>query len=75
MNWHPMSTAPRNCTHVRLLMSDGTIHENAHWASDFSGEEQPAFEGWFIPMLNTEGKLLGYEEVVGPKGWQPKEDQ
>ena len=27
---------------------DKEIVNDAHWASDLSGEEQPPFEGWFV---------------------------
>jgi len=45
--WHTMSTAPHNARWVQVKMRDGQIMR-AHWASDLSGEEQPAFEGWFV---------------------------
>lgn len=46
-HWKPMSDAPRDCTWIKVRTADGKTHR-AHWASDTSGEDQPAFEGWFI---------------------------
>lgn len=65
-DWRPMDTAPKDCTHVMVKLKNGTVHEDAHWASDRTGEYQPPFEGWFIPR----GK--GFEEVVGVVAWRPR---
>jgi hypothetical protein len=45
--WQPIRTAPHNATWVDVKMKDGRVLR-AHWASDLSGEDQPAFEGWFV---------------------------
>jgi hypothetical protein len=67
--WQPMATAPKGgypIQHVQLLEADGTIHKDAHWACDLSGEEQPAFMGWFVPSGS-----YNYVEVERPKAWRP----
>lgn len=68
-DWKPILTAPRNCTHLRVMMWDGTIHEDAHWASDFSGDEQPPFDGWFVPVNDSSGKVTSYSGIKTPKWW------
>jgi len=55
-------------------MSDGIIHKDAHWASDLSGEEQPPFEGWFVPVKDQSGRILYYMEIREPVSWKPKEE-
>ena len=65
--WQPIKTAPKDATEVRVLMRDGTMHEKAHWASDLSGEDQPAFQGWFIPSPDTSG----FREIEEPTHWRP----
>lgn len=69
--WQPMSTAPKNCTHVQVRMRDGTIHDDAHWASDLSGEEQPPFEGWFRPVKRSDGRVSYYAGISEPCQWRP----
>lgn len=65
--WFPMTIAPRNATAIKVKMRDGTIHQSAHWASDLSGEEQPPFQGWFIPNgVSNDG-------IEDPLGWMPIE--
>lgn len=66
--WRAMSTAPKAgypIQHIRVKMADGSIHEDAHWASDLSGEEQPAFEGWFVPSG------AGFHGIDTPIAWMP----
>jgi hypothetical protein len=65
--WYHMDAAPRNCTHVDLLMRDGSVVEDAHWASDLSGEEQPAFEGWFVKASES-----SYRDAGDPIAWRPR---
>lgn len=65
-DWRPVDTAPKDCTHVMVKLKSGTVHEDAHWASDRTGEYQPPFEGWFVP----DGK--GFKEVVGVVAWRPR---
>jgi hypothetical protein len=46
--WQPIATAPTIDSTWRLvLLADGDVRR-AHWASDLSGSEQPAFQGWFV---------------------------
>ncbi len=68
--WNPIATAPKTATSIRVRMKDGTIHEDAHWASDLSGEEQPAFCGWFIPVKNAKGETLYFAGIEEPIEWQ-----
>lgn len=68
MTWNSMDDAPKNATWVVLLVEwQGTTTEIlAHWASDKSGEEQPAFEGWFEQMGSH-----GFSEIKGTiHGWR-----
>jgi hypothetical protein len=65
--WYPMAAFPKNCQRVQALMKDGTIHPDVHWASDLSGEEQPAFEGYFIPSGS------GFVEIAKPIAWRKKQ--
>lgn len=58
-----MKTAPKDCTWVLVELPDGS-HTEAHWASDLSGEEQPAFRGWF------ERGDRGFVEVPDPVRWR-----
>lgn len=44
--WQPIATGPHNATWVLGKMADGT-EQRVHWASDLSGSDQPAFQGWF----------------------------
>ena len=63
--WDDLSTAPKDCTMVRGINKDGGILEPMHYACG-GGEEQPAFDGWFLP--NSSGR--GFYEV-SPVAWQP----
>lgn len=65
--WQPIKTAPKDATEMRVLMRDGTVYERAHWASDLSGEDQPPFQGWFIPSQNASG----FREIEEPTHWRP----
>lgn len=53
---------------VRALLSDGMVVNDCHFAEDLSGEEQPAFSGWFIPSGSH-----GFRQAEGkrPMFWQP----
>lgn len=63
-DWRPMDSAPKNSTNVRLLLKNGQ-EVVGHFAEDLSGEEQPAFSGWF--------KQIDRATCVGvvPVGWKP----
>jgi hypothetical protein len=45
-DWRTMESAPKNCTWVEVLLKNNEI-VRAHFAQDLSGEDQPAFSGWF----------------------------
>lgn len=65
--WRDIKTAPKNSRLFRAVMMNGDIYENVHWASDLSGEEQPAFQGYYIP--DSTGK--GFSAIEEPFGWMP----
>ena len=67
----PITTAPKNATSIRVKMKDGTIYEDAHRASNLSGEEQPPFEGWFIPARDEKGKAIYFKPIDEPREWEP----
>lgn len=70
--WRTMDRAPKDCTHVHLLMDGGVTVKDAHWAEDLSGEEQPPFRGWFVAVKDGTGKFLYNREVPGePCAWAP----
>lgn len=59
----PIKTGPRNASLVEVKLRDGRV-TNARWASDLSGEEQPAFQGWHENMGD-------YNRQVEPIAWRP----
>lgn len=67
-DWQPMETAPKYGKRVQMIDEDGRVYPDAHWAQDLSGEEQPAFSGWFYQS----GKYT-CSEIRKPKGWKPLE--
>lgn len=67
--WQPISTAPMDATEVRVRMKDGLMVECAHWASDLSGESQPAYRGWFVPVPDRDGRVLYYRQIDEPMEW------
>lgn len=64
--WRDIRTAPHNAEEVEVCMANGVIHPRAHFACDLSGEEQPAFRGWFIPSDSG-----GFVQIEKPKSWRP----
>jgi hypothetical protein len=70
--WMPIATAPKNATEVLLIAprsSGGWPRDRrivGHWASDLSGEEQPAYQGWFY----DDGFQFRLIEP-GPTHWYP----
>ncbi|MGQ0621337.1 MAG: hypothetical protein ACT4QA_15670 [Panacagrimonas sp.] len=70
-DWRSMDTAPRNTTDVRVRMADGTEHARAHWACDMSGEEQPPYRGWFVPVLRHDGRVSFFSGIDEPAQWRP----
>ena len=69
--WLPIDSAPKG-VRVQVKMKDGTIYEDAHWASDLSGEEQPPFQGWYIPVIDSEGRESHFREIEEPVEWKSK---
>lgn len=71
--WRSMDRAPKEgypIQHVDLLMEDGSIEKNAHWAQDLSGEDQPPFRGWFVPVERDDGSVNFNRQVAGEiKAW------
>jgi len=63
--WKPIEEAPKDATEIRVRLKDGTIYEKAHFACDLSGEDQPAFRGWFIDSSKN-----SYREIETPIEWQ-----
>lgn len=64
--WQDIETAPRDATHIEVLLEDGTIHNDCHYAVDITGEWQAPFKGWFIPTST------GFVEINKPVKWRPK---
>lgn len=66
--WDPMSNAP-SCgypiLHIRGRTADGHVLESMHFAQDLSGDEQPAFSGWFVQTAPH------HNSQVTPVEWQP----
>lgn len=74
--WQLISTAPKNATEVLLLVPRGgkgwpTMRAVVgHWASDLSGSEQPAFQGWFYDTG------YGFQQLdKDPTHWAPLNPQ
>lgn len=64
--WLPMMSAPKPCVEILVIDTKGKVY-TSHYASDLTGEDQPAFQGWFYkpyPKSDT------YYEVI-PVGWKP----
>ena len=67
-----MDRAPKDCTTVQLLFDGGLVVRGAHWAEDLSGEEQPPYRGWFVPVKREDGTTAYNSEVPGePRAWAP----
>lgn len=67
--WDDLSTAPQDCTFVRGRTADGKLLEPMHYACG-GGEEQPRFDGWFMPMKGRYEQGSGLYQVR-PVAWQP----
>lgn len=67
LDWKDIATGPKTAKLVMLLLPDGTEKEG-HWACDLSGEEQPAFRGWFTRC----GGSPDYYQIY-PTHWRPKD--
>lgn len=71
--WAPIATAEKTTRiDIQIITREGVVHPCCHWASDLTGEDQPAFQGWFYPIMDdTNEKILYYNQVVNPLGWKP----
>lgn len=65
--WNSMDRVPhyRIVREIVVLLESGK-EVKAHWAEDLSGEEQPAFSGWFTKCGNH-----SYIQIE-PKAWKLK---
>lgn len=71
--WDPLINAPQlgyPIMHVRGRTADGKIVEPMHKANGDGDGLMPPFDGWFVPVRNSRGKLLMYQQV-SPVEWQP----
>lgn len=69
--WDAMESAPvagYPIMHIRGRTADGRLLEPMHYACG-GGEEQPPFDGWFVPYdpVTKAGGFYG----VNPVEWQP----
>lgn len=70
LDWRPISTAPLDATLIRVRLTNDKEF-TAHFAEDLSGEEQPAFSGWFV----SGGYKGGFKEVEAPpREWRTLTD-
>lgn len=69
--WQSMNTAPKNATDVEVVTPDGN-QVIAHYAENLSGEEQPAFRGWFTQVGTGRG---AYFREIKPSRWRPLNGQ
>jgi hypothetical protein len=65
---NPIATAPRNASMIDLLVEGEW--KPGHWASSDGDGEQPAFEGFFCTVKNSDGMTL-YHYGVEPTHWRP----
>lgn len=63
IEWRSMESAPRDSRWIEVECEDGSVHR-AHYACDLSGEDQPAFEGWFEDCVSW------YRQVRNVVGWR-----
>ena len=72
--WQPIVTAPHTLDWVQGWCPDRPSDPvvRMHWASDLSGEDQPAFQGWFYtkPAIASLGFAVGFYECH-PTHWRP----
>ena len=61
-DWRGMASAPKTSIDVELRLASGKVMVG-HWACNLSGEEQPAFVGWFVRTGN-------YYSEVKPRYWR-----
>lgn len=62
VDFKPIASAPRDGTHFIGITRYGE-ELNVHYACDFSGEEQPPFEGFFDKDYMSAGPLAGWKEL------------
>lgn len=71
-DWRAMSSAPKNAKWVEVDNGVATIR--AHFAEDLSGEDQPAFSGWFYAVKDEKDRTLYFAAVhPKPKRWRPEQ--
>lgn len=71
--WDPMVNAPRAgypILEVRGRTKDGSIVEPMHYACGDGDGLMPAFDGWFVPVKDSNGRV-SYNQEVRPVEWQP----
>ncbi len=74
--WRSLDRAPKTgpVEHVQLLMEDGRIVPDAHWAYGDGDGMMPAFgPGWFYPVRRADGSVECYHAVAGNvRAWAPR---
>lgn len=65
--WLPIATGPQTATWVMGKLADGK-EVRMHWACDLSGEDQPAFKGWFEEVGTGAHRWF---RGVDPAYWRP----
>jgi hypothetical protein len=71
--WDPLINAPTRGSpilHIRGRASDGRVFEPMHYACGDGDGLMPSFDGWFVPVTDSRGKVLAYHQV-DPVEWQP----
>ncbi len=68
-DWKDISTSPKDASYFEVMMKDGKIIKDVHWASDRSGEYQPAFEGYFVKAQYEDGTKY-FKQIITPKFWR-----
>ena len=64
--WLPESSHTKKTSEWVMVLTEDGEEIKAHWAADYSGEYQPAFEGWF-----KENGASGFVEVDKVIAWKP----
>lgn len=68
-DWRTMDSAPRTTEWIEAW--NGLEIKRVHFAQDLSGEEQPAYSGWFYAVKDKDGKTLYFAGFHKPKRWRP----
>jgi hypothetical protein len=69
-DWRTIATAPRTSS-VDIEAWNGREVKVVHFAQDLSGEEQPAYSGWFYPVTDSAGRVLYFDQFKNPTYWRP----